>query len=103
MLRMMCGITLRERFSNADVRKRFGIECVGNVIRRCRLRWFGLVECKKENDWAKRNLTFEVAGKQMRGRPQKTWMEVVKNVYGARFGRMRRIGISGALSLMDYR
>ena len=79
MLRMMCGITLRDRFSNADVRNRFGIECVGDVIRRSRLRWFGHVERKQENDWAKTMLTFEVAGKRIRGRPRKTWMEVVKN------------------------
>ena len=79
MLRMMCGITLRDRFSNADVRNRFGIECFGYVIRQSRFSRFGDVERKQQDDWAKRILTFEVSGKLMRGRPRNTWMEMVKN------------------------
>ena len=36
------------------------------------------MERKPESDWVKRILTFEVEGKRLRGRPRKTWMEVIK-------------------------
>ena len=78
MLRLMCAIRLQDRITNADLRNRFGIEYIGDTVR-SRLRWFGHVEHKPEEDWVKRNLTFEVEGKRFPGRPRKTWMEVIKN------------------------
>ena len=79
MLRLMCAIRLQDRIINADLWDRFVIESIGDIIRRSRLRWFGHVEHKPEEDWVKRILTFELEGKKLRGRPRKTWMEVIKN------------------------
>ena len=31
MLRLMCAVTLQDRTTNADLRNRFGIECIGDV------------------------------------------------------------------------
>jgi len=36
-----------------------------------RLRWFGHVERKDDNDWVKRCITWEVEGIRQRGRPKK--------------------------------
>ena len=47
------------------------------LVRRSRLRWFGHVERKPDEDWVKACQKFEVAGKGERGRRKKTWMECV--------------------------
>ena len=44
-----------------------------------RLRWFGHVEPKDDNDWVKRCITWEVQGIRQRGCPTKTWWDCVKN------------------------
>jgi len=43
-----------------------------------RLRWFGHVERKDDNDWFKRCITWEVEGIRQRGRQRKTWWDCVK-------------------------
>ena len=47
------------------------------MTKKSRLRWFGHVEQKDDNDWVKRCITWEVEG--IRGRPKKTWWDCVKN------------------------
>ena len=79
MLRLMCAVRLQDRLKNADLRNRLSIQCVGDVVINSRLRWFGHVERKPEEAWAKKILTFEVESKRQRGRPRKTWMEVINN------------------------
>ena len=44
-----------------------------------------------EGDWMKRILTFEVKCKSLRGRPRKTWMEVIKNDLGLRSLHANRV------------
>ena len=48
------------------------------IIKKSRLRWFGHVEQKDDNDWVK-HITLEVEGIRQRGRPKKTWWDCVKN------------------------
>ena len=45
---------------------------------RSRLRWFGHVE-RKDDDWVKRCTNMEVEGRRGRGRPKRTWMDVVQS------------------------
>ena len=42
------------------------------------LRWYGHVLQKKDNDWVKICMEYEVEGARPRGRPKKTWREIVK-------------------------
>ena len=49
------------------------------MIKKSRLRWFGHVERKDDNDWVKRCIMREVEGIRQRGRPKKTWWDYVKN------------------------
>src|SRR5207245_6771342 len=44
MVRRMCGVKLPDRKRSEYLRSRLGIECVVEVVRRGRLRWFGHVE-----------------------------------------------------------
>lgn len=43
MLKRICGNTLKERISSEELRQRMDVECVMDVIRRGRLRWYGHV------------------------------------------------------------
>jgi len=49
------------------------------MIRKSRLRRFGHVERKDDNDWVKRCITWEVEGIRQTGCPKKTWWDCVKN------------------------
>ena len=47
------------------------MEPVSLTIKKSRLRWFGHVERKDDNDWVKRCITWEVEGIRQRGHPKK--------------------------------
>ena len=89
MVRWMCGVTLNDKILLEELLSRVGVEPVGDIVRRGRLRWFGHVERKSEDDWVKRCLELEIAGKAGRGRGQKTWLECVNE-------DMRGLGICKA-------
>jgi len=38
------------------------------------------VRRKEDNDWVKKSMEYEVEGPKLRGRPKRTWREVVKKV-----------------------
>jgi hypothetical protein len=78
MVRHMCGVSLKDRKSMEDLRGRLKIESISDVIRRNRLRWFGHVERKEDNDWVKKCQHYEVKGSRGRGRGRKTWKECVE-------------------------
>jgi len=42
-----------------------------------RLRWYGHVLRKDDDDWVKKCTEYEVEGPRPRGRPKRTWKEVV--------------------------
>ena len=52
---------------------------------------FGHLERKEESDWVTRCTFLEVDGKRGRGRPAKTWHEVVSN-------DMRMLGINSGMA-----
>ena len=49
------------------------------MTKNSRLRWFGHVERKDDNDWVKRCIRWDVEGNRQRGCPKKTWWDCVKN------------------------
>ena len=51
MIRWMCGVTLKDKKSSDDLRKRLGIVSVSDRVCQGRLRWFGHVERKDADDW----------------------------------------------------
>ena len=62
MVRRMCGVSLKDRKRSDELLNRLGIECVENKIQRGRLRWFGHVERKEENNWVKKCTRMNVIG-----------------------------------------
>ena len=57
------------------------------MLRRGRLRWFGHVERKDEEEWLKKCTKMDVGGVRPKGRPRKTWEEVVRE-------DMRELGLT---------
>jgi len=58
-------------------RELLGLEPVGLMIKKSRLRWFEHVERKDDNDYVKRCIKWEVEGIRPRGRMKKTWWDCV--------------------------
>ena len=73
MVRRMCGVSLKDRKRSDELLSRLGIECVEKKIQRGRLRWFGHVERKNEEDWVKKCTKLNVDGMVGRGAPRKMW------------------------------
>ena len=79
-----------------ELRELLGLEPVSLMIKKSRLRWFGHVERKDDNDWVKRCVTWEVEGIRQRGR-QKRPGDCVRMTWKvwAWGKRMRSPGING--------
>ena len=76
----MCGVTLRDRKTSAELRQRLGIVSVCDRVSQGRLICFGHVERKEEGDWVsacRDMIDMIVAGERGRGRGRKTWKECV--------------------------
>ena len=73
MVRWMCDVSLKDRKSNVELRDRFGIESIREVMCRGRMRWFRHVERMWEASCVKRCINMNVNGRRARGRPRKTW------------------------------
>jgi len=73
----MTGVTLQDRNRTDDIRKSLGIDSIGSLITRARLRWFDHMHRKTEDDWVKRITRLEVDGRRPPGRPQITWYQLV--------------------------
>jgi len=77
MVRWMCVIKLKDRFPSKELRERLGIDDIALVLHQNRLRWYGHV-LQKDDDWVKKCMQYEVESRRQRGRPKRTWREVVK-------------------------
>ena len=53
------------------------VDDIALVLQQNRLRWYGHVLRKDDDDWVKKCMEHEVEGSRPRGRP-KTWKEVVR-------------------------
>ena len=80
MIRMMCGVTLGNRENSRDLLRRLGlVDDIVVGVKKARLRWFGHVFRRDVDVGVKRAFLHKVDGKVGRGRPRKTWYEVVRN------------------------
>mgnify|MGYP003401710716 FL=1 len=87
MVRMMSGVKLRDRKSSGELMSMAGLcEDIVLVVRRSRLRWYGHVLRKTENDGIREVLEVVVPGKVGRGRPRLGWQEEVRK-------DMERVGL----------
>jgi len=84
MVRWVCGIRLQDRVPSKELRGRLELQDIISVLQRNRLRWYGHVLRKEDNYWVKKCMEYEVEGTRPRGRPKKTWREIVEKDCQAR-------------------
>ena len=73
----MCGVSMKDRKTSKELRKLVGVDPITTVIRSDRLRWYGHVMRKNDEDWMKKCMKFRVEGRRPVGRPR-TWLESVE-------------------------
>ena len=76
-MQWMCGVTIKDRISTAELSELLGICSVTNFVQRGRLGWFGHVEWKSDDDWVKSCRSLKVSGEMGHGRSKKTWEQCV--------------------------
>ena len=77
----MCGVKLKDRLPSKELRERLGVDDIALVLQQNR---YGHVLRNDDDDWVKKCMEYEVEGLRPRGRPQKTWKEVVREDCQAR-------------------
>ena len=68
MVRWMCGIKLKDRFPSKELRERLDTDDIALVLQQNRLRWYGHVQHKEDDDCVKKCMEYEVEGPRPRGR-----------------------------------
>jgi len=84
MVRWTCGVKLKDRLPSKEFRERLGIDDIALVLQQNRLRWYGHVLRKEDDDGVKKCMEYKVEGPRPRGRPKRTWREVVREDCHAR-------------------
>ena len=77
MVRWMCGTSLHEKRRSEGLLQLMGLKKIMDEIRQGRLRWYGHVVRREEDRWLTEGWRFEVEGPRPRGRPRKTWDEML--------------------------
>jgi len=83
MVRWMCDIKLEDRVPFKGLRERLGLGDIISILQQNMLQWYGHVLQKEDNDWVKKCVEYEAEGARPRGRPKKTWSEIVEKDYQA--------------------
>jgi len=78
MVRWMCGVKLKDKLPSKQSRERLGIVDIALVLQQNRLYWYGHVLRKDDDDCVKKCMEYEVEGPRPRGRPKRTWRDVVR-------------------------
>ena len=78
VLKWMCGVSMKDRWTSEELRKLVGLEPITTVIRSGRLRCYGHVMRKSEEDLVKKCMEHRVEGRRPVRRPRRTWLESVE-------------------------
>jgi len=84
MVRWMCGVKLQDRVPSKV--ERLGLQDIISLLQQNRLQWYGNVLRKEDNDSMKKMecMECEVEAARPRGRPKKTWRQIVEKDCQAR-------------------
>jgi len=79
MVRWMCGVKLQDRIPSKGLRERLGLDAIISVLQWNRLRWYGHVLWKEDNDWLKK---WRVPGQEVDQRKlgERLWKNTVRHV-----------------------
>ena len=79
MIRWMCNVSLSDRKSSEELRNRLHIPNIVDLLRQKRLRWYGHVQRMMEDNPVRQVTLLDVDGTRKRGRPRKTWHQLVRS------------------------
>ena len=71
MLRMICGVTLKDMVENTVIASRVGVNDLEEHLRQKRLRWFGHTVRRDEKVEIKKVFELKIEGQKKRDRPVK--------------------------------
>jgi len=77
MVKWMCNVKVKDSFPSKELRERLRIDDIILILQQNRLQWYGHVLQKEDTDWVKKCMDYEVESSRPRGRPKRTWKEVV--------------------------
>jgi len=84
VVRWMCGVKLQDRIPSKGFRKRLGLEDIISVLQQNRLRWYGHMLRKEDNDWVKNvwSMKWMVSGQEVDQRKlgERLWKKTVRHV-----------------------
>jgi len=81
MVRWMCGVKLKDRLPSKELHERLGIDDIALVLQQNRLRWYGHVLRKDDDDWVKKCMEYEVdQGEDQRGPGERLSERTVKHI-----------------------
>jgi hypothetical protein len=98
VLRVIMGVTRRDRRRNEDIREELGVENILKFIERGQLRWFGHVKRMDEDRYPRRFYEWRPMGRRGVGRPRIRWKDNIRMAIEGRGGdiedveEMRRYG-----------
>ena len=79
MIRRICGVSLCDKRRSDELEKMIGLEQnVITVAAQSRLRWYGHVMRREEDNGIRKVLDFKVNGVRPNGRPSLTWEALLK-------------------------
>jgi len=84
MVRWMCNVKVKDRVPSRELTERLGINRIIWILQQNRLQWYGHVLRKEDTDWVKKCMEYEVEDSRPRGKPKRTWREVVQKDCQAR-------------------
>ena len=78
MLRWAYGVTRLDKIRNENIRNEMKVTELHKKIQEKRLGWYGHLMRREEGHIGKRVLKMEVTGRRRRGRPERRWMDCVR-------------------------
>ena len=78
MIRWMCGSKIKQRKSTEQMLNILGLNSILLELTKRRLRWYGHVSLREENNWVRLIQQLQVNGTITKGRPQKRWYDVIE-------------------------
>ena len=78
MIRWMCGSKIKQRKSTEQMLNILGLNSILLEVTNRRLRWYGHVSRREENNWVRLIQQPQANGTRTKGRPQKGWNAVIK-------------------------
>ncbi|XP_076032512.1 uncharacterized protein LOC143020232 [Oratosquilla oratoria] len=91
VLRIIKGVTRRDRMRNEDIRKELYINSILVFVERLQLQWYGHVMRMEDNRTPKQWLNWRPRGRRPSGKPQKSWCDNINEALRNRGASLQKV------------